>query len=174
MADPTRKESISTMNNGIYPHVGDNTLRGTRVRPSATFQRVFGSRPPDDRDEADEASDLDGAEEAPQLVRVMLTRRMAGKSFWERDPRHPGGEIWLTEGQVAEVALTERVWEALNREPFILRRTRKPLSTPAPNMIDLVDEQIKAQSAAFEAAQATPPGERPLNFIGLLTGAGWG
>jgi hypothetical protein len=44
-----------------------------------------------------------------------LPGHVAQVAVWERDPRHPGGELYLTSGQVATVCLTPGVNAALAR-----------------------------------------------------------
>lgn len=46
---------------------------------------------------------------------VWLPGRLAQVAVWERDPRHRGGELYLTSGQVAAVYLTPGVNAALAR-----------------------------------------------------------
>ena len=46
---------------------------------------------------------------------VWLLGHVAQVAVWERDPRHPAGELYLTSGQVETVCLTPGINAALVR-----------------------------------------------------------
>ena len=46
---------------------------------------------------------------------VWLLGHVAQVAVWERDPRHPAGELYLTSGQVETVCLTPGVNAAIAR-----------------------------------------------------------
>lgn len=69
---------------------------------------------------------------------VWLPGRLAQVAVWERDPRHGGGELYLTSGQVATVCLTPGVNAAIARgsldlveEPATLEESQVAQAEPA-------------------------------------------
>lgn len=72
---------------------------------------------------------------------VWLPGHVAQVALWERDPRHPGGELYLTSGQVATVCLTPGVNAALAR-----------------GSMELVEEPPAPEP---EIAKAEPADEKP-------------
>jgi len=68
--------------------------------------------------EAAEAVEEKAPAKAPDKPRLLKVYSPDGRPFWERDKRHPGGEVWVAghEDQASEpveVAYTEAVKRAL-------------------------------------------------------------
>lgn len=76
---------------------------------------------------------------------VWLPGHVAQVALWERDPRHPAGELMLTSGQIATVNLTRGVNDAIARGTLEL--VDEP---PAP----AEPEIAQAESVAGPAAKA--------------------
>ncbi len=55
-------------------------------------------------------------ERKAELIKV---RSVDGRPFWERNPEHPGGEVWVAGEKVVEVALTASVHTALRNERLV-------------------------------------------------------
>lgn len=72
---------------------------------------------------------------------VWLPGHVAQVALWERDPRHRGGELYLTSGQVDTIHLTPGVNAALVR-----------------GSLELVEELPAPEP---EIAQAEPAAEQP-------------
>ncbi len=79
---------------------------------------------------------------------VWLPGHVAQVAVWERDPRHRGGELYLTSGQVETVCLTPGVNAALVRGSLeLVGSTGSP--TGKPPAAELVEAEIaQAEPAA--------------------------
>ncbi len=85
----------------------------------------------DEKDEQAAAAEEEAAEPAvTNLIRVRYNYPKLPKghnpksdgwpgAFWERDPAHPGGEVFVSGGAVVEVAETPMVQEALSQKRLV-------------------------------------------------------
>ena len=81
---------------------------------------------------------------------VWLPGHVAQVAVWERDPRHPAGELYLTSGQVETVCLTPGVNAAIARGSLELVEEPPPPAPPAPPAPPPAAELVEAEIVQAE------------------------
>lgn len=78
--------------------------------------------------------------------RIFVTMAGDRGSFFERHEDHPGGEVWVQPGVVAEAARTQKVRRALGRREFLIQ-VDKPVTKPEAKAAPKTDDPREMKPA---------------------------
>lgn len=67
--------------------------------------------------------------------------------LWQRHPDHPAGEVYVTEGMIVTVALTEEVQQRLATGRIV--QTEEPSTAPLPGYDDMTVPEVAEAMASM-------------------------